>query len=57
MQVVASYSNLNRGAAGVYSQLTLNLAAWRGKSVTLRFRATTNNTFPTSFSIDDVSSK
>ncbi len=53
--VMATYSNLNQGTAGAYSLQSLSLASWRGKAVSLRFRVTTNNRFPTSFSLDDVS--
>jgi subtilisin family serine protease len=53
--LLGSYSNLNKGAAGVYSQKSFSLAAWRGKTVTLRFRATTNNKWASSFYVDDVS--
>ena len=48
-------SNLDKGAAGVYSMKTFSLGNWRGKTVALRFRATTKNKQPTSFSVDDVS--
>ena len=53
--LLGTYSNLNKGAAGVYAQKSFSLAAWRGKTVTLRFRATTDKKQPTSFSVDDVS--
>jgi hypothetical protein len=52
--LLGTFSNLNKGAARVYSMKTFSLANWRGKIVTLRFRATTNNKQPTSFSVDDV---
>jgi len=50
-----TFSNLNRGPAGVYAPVSLDLTQWLGQRVTLRFRATNDNKFPTSFSIDDVS--
>jgi hypothetical protein len=53
--LLAAYSNLDKGAAGAYSQKSLSLAPWIGKTVTLRFRATTDNKRPTSFSVDDIS--
>jgi hypothetical protein len=52
--LLGTFSNLNKGAARVYSMKTFSLANWCGKTVTLRFRATTNNEQPTSFSVDDV---
>jgi hypothetical protein len=53
--LLGTYSNLNQAAAGVYFQKALSLAQWRGKTVTLRFRVTTNGKLPTSFSVDDIS--
>jgi subtilisin family serine protease len=50
--LLSTYSNVNKGA---YSQKSLSVAAWRGRTVTLRFRVTNNSKFPTSFSLDDVS--
>jgi subtilisin family serine protease len=53
---VATFSNLNRGPAGAYTQVTVTIdPTWLGARPTLRFRATNDNKFPTSFSIDDVS--
>jgi subtilisin family serine protease len=53
--VVGSFSNLNRGTAGVYSLRTYSLASWRGQQVTLRFRITNDKKYATSFYVDDVS--
>jgi hypothetical protein len=53
--LLGTFSNLNKGAAGAYSLKSFSVAAWRGKTVTLRFRATTNHKQSTSFSVDDVS--
>jgi hypothetical protein len=53
--LLGTFSNLNKGAAGAYSLKSFSVAAWRGKTVTLRFRATTNNKHSTSFYVDDVS--
>jgi hypothetical protein len=36
-------------------QKSFNLAAWRGQTVRVQFRATTDVSLPTSFRIDDVS--
>ncbi len=52
---LATYSNLNRGTAGVYSQKTLNMSAYRGQTVRIQFRATTDYSLPTTFRVDDVS--
>jgi hypothetical protein len=55
LSTVATYSNLNKGTAGVYSQKSFNLAAYRGQTVRIQFRATTDASLTTSFRIDDVS--
>jgi len=52
---VGTFSNLQRGKAGLYALKSFDLGAWRGQTVTLRFRATTNATKPTTFYVDDVS--
>ena len=52
---IATFSNLNKGTAGVYSQKTFNLAAYRGQTVRIQFRATMDSSKTTSFRIDDVS--
>jgi aminopeptidase S len=49
---VATYSN--RNAAGGYSQVTLNLAQYAGRTVTLSFTANETGTRQTSFVVDDV---
>ncbi len=51
---LATYSNLNKGTAGVYAQKSLSLAAWRGQTVRVQFRATTDSVYVTSFRVDDV---
>ena len=38
-----------------YSQRSFSLAAWRGQTVRVQFRATTDVSLPTSFRVDDVS--
>jgi hypothetical protein len=53
----ATYSNLNKGTAGSYSQKSLNLSAYRGRTVRVQFRSTTDSSVTTSFRIDDVSLK
>jgi hypothetical protein len=51
---VGTYSNLDRVPAGWTFRAGYSLAEWAGRSVTLRFRTSNNNKFPSSFSIDDV---
>ncbi len=50
---LATYSNLN--ANPTYVQKSLNLSAYVGKSVTLRFTGTEDSSLQTSFVIDDTS--
>lgn len=52
---LATYSNLNRGTAGVYAQKSFSLAAWKGQAVRVQFRVTTDGSLSTSFRVDDVS--
>ena len=52
---LATYSNLDKGTLGVYSQKSVSLAAWRGQTVRVQFRATTDYLYATSFRVDDVS--
>jgi thermolysin len=54
---LATYSNLNRGTAGVYSQKSASLASWRGQTVRVQFRSTTDSSLATTFRVDDVSLK
>jgi hypothetical protein len=54
---LATYSNVDETTAGNYSQKSFSLANWRGQTVRLQFRATTDFSLPTSFRIDDVSLK
>lgn len=57
LATLATYSNLNKGTAGVYSQKTLNLSAYKGQTIRLQFRVTTDSSLTTTFRIDDVSVK
>jgi hypothetical protein len=50
-----TYSNVNATTIGSYSQKSFSLASWRGQTVRVQFRATTDFSLPTSFRIDDVS--
>jgi hypothetical protein len=56
LATLATYSNLNKGTAGVYSQKgSFSLGAFAGQTVRIQFRATTDASLLTSFRIDDVS--
>jgi subtilisin family serine protease len=50
---LATYSNLNKGSS--YVQRTLNLGAYVGQTVTLRFTGTEDYSLATSFFVDDTS--
>ena len=52
---VATYSNLDKGTAGVYSLKTFNLSPFLGQTVRIQFRVQTDNGQTTSFRVDDVS--
>ena len=52
---LGSFSNRNATSIGPYTQRSFSLASWRGQTVRLQFRATTDVTLPTSFRVDDVS--
>ena len=53
----ATYSNLNKTSAGSYSQKSFSLAAYRGQTVRVQFRSTTDSSVTTTFRVDDVSLK
>jgi hypothetical protein len=57
LATLATYTNANETSPGNYSQKSFSLAGWRGQTVRVQFRATTDFTLPTSFRIDDVSLK
>jgi hypothetical protein len=53
---VATFSNLHEVAApGVYTLRSLSLAAWKGQTVRVQFRVTTDGSLATSFRVDDIS--
>jgi hypothetical protein len=52
LSTLATYSNRN---ASAYSQKSFSLAAWRGQTVRVQFRATTDGSLTTAFRVDDVS--
>ena len=49
---LATYSNRD---ASAYSQKSFSLAAWRGQTVRVQFRATTDGSLTSAFRVDDVS--
>lgn len=55
LSTLATYTNANATTPGNYSQKSFSLASWRGQTVRVQFRATTDFSLPTSFRIDDVS--
>ncbi len=57
LTTLATYSNLNKGTAGVYSQKSLSLAAYKGQTVRVQFRATTDSSLATTFRVDSASLK
>lgn len=57
LTTLATYSNLNKGTAGVYSQKSFSVAAYKGQTVRIQFRSTTDSSITTTFRVDDVSLK
>ena len=57
LQTLATYSNRDKTTAGNYSQKSFSLAAYRGQTIRLQFRSTTDFSLTTTFRIDDVSLK
>ena len=56
LATLATYSNLNKAAAGTYTQRgAFSLAAYRGQTVRIQFRTTTDSSVTTTFRVDDVS--
>jgi hypothetical protein len=56
LATLGSFSNRNATTSTTsYTQPAFDLAAWRGQTVRVQFRGTTDITLPTSFRIDDVS--
>jgi subtilisin family serine protease len=53
---LGSFSNRNATASSTaYTQRSFSLGSWRGQTVRVQFRGTTDVTLPTSFRVDDVS--
>ena len=57
LTTLATYSNLNKTTAGVYSQKSFNVSAYKGQTVRIQFRSTTDSSVTTTFRVDDVSLK
>ncbi len=57
LTTLATYSNADKGTTGAYSQKSLSLAAYKGQTVRLQFRTTTDSSVATTFRVDDVSVK
>ena len=57
LSTLATYSNANKGTAGAYTQKSFSLAAYKGQTVRIQFRSTTDSSVTTSFRVDDVSLK
>ena len=57
LATLGTYSNLNKGTIGVYSQKTFSVAAYKGQTVRIQFRGTNDSSLATVFRIDDVSVK
>lgn len=57
LSTLATYSNLNKGTAGVYSQKSFNVSAYKGQTVRIQFRSTTDSSLATTFRVDDASLK
>lgn len=51
----ATLSSLNKAALGVFTQRSVRLAAWKGQTVRVQFRVTTDGLRATGFRVDDVS--
>lgn len=55
LATLATYSNLNKtSAATSYTQRSLNVSAYKGQTVRIQFRATTDSSLPTTFRVDDA---
>ncbi|HXH69562.1 MAG TPA: S8 family peptidase [Pyrinomonadaceae bacterium] len=57
LTTLATYSNLSKGTAGVYSQKSLDLSAYKGQTVRVQFRTTTDGSQTTTFRVDTASLK
>lgn len=58
LTTLATFSNLNKGTAGVYVQRgPYSLGAYAGQTVRIQFRGTTDSSLITTFRVDDVSAQ
>src|SRR3990170_4175007 len=57
LATLGTFSNRDKTTLGSYSQKASSLASWRGQTVRVQFRATTDSIYPTAFRVDDVSLK
>ncbi|MRG97873.1 M4 family metallopeptidase [Polyangium spumosum] len=57
LKTLATYSNLNKAAAGAYTQKSLSLAGYGGQTVRVQFRATTDISAITTFRVDSAEVK
>lgn len=58
LQTLATYSNLNKSADGVYFQKSgFSLLSYKGQTIRIQFRGVNGSVSPTIFRIDDVSVK
>jgi fibronectin type 3 domain-containing protein len=57
LATLATYSNLDKTTAGNYVQKSLSVAAYKGQTVRVQFRGTTDSSLITTFRVDDVSVK
>jgi hypothetical protein len=58
LATLATFSNLNEGTAGAYVQRgPFSLSSFAGQTVRIQFRATNDQSLPSSFRVDDVSVK
>ncbi len=56
LATLATYSNLNKTASSTsYTQRSLNLSAYKGQTVRIQFRSTTDSSLVTTFRVDDAS--
>lgn len=56
LATLATYSNLNKAAAGAYTQRTLTVpATYKGQTVRIQFRSTTDSSLSTTFRVDSAS--
>jgi hypothetical protein len=56
LSTLATYSNLD-SSFGVYSEKVFDLTAFKGQTVRIQFRVSTDISLPTVFRVDDVSLK